>query len=139
MLQGDECKYRRQLSAVLGCLIDFHPGSPAWKADSGQMKLERHEHAMYVFRLSWRRRIKLLRDVALAIAQLHEGTLEPGAGGKTGKEGLRSCRRICTHDVRVHNMMLDSEQKSVILIDFANGSIEGLCDYVVNPYRNVLV
>lgn len=33
--------------------------------------------SMNIFRLSWRRRITILRDVALALAQCHEGCLDP--------------------------------------------------------------
>lgn len=96
---------------------------------------------MYVFRLSWRRRIKLLRDLAVAIAQLHDACLEPGARDRdrTPRPACTRFPRMCTHDVRVHNIMLDSNQQSVVLIDLANGSIDGLCNYVDKPSNNILV
>lgn len=73
-LQGVENVWVFTEHLPCGSLVDLLETSAGPHIERSATQLQ----AMHVLRQSWRRRLTIMRDIAFALAQCHEGRLDPG-------------------------------------------------------------
>lgn len=69
---GEEIDLRDTLGVLLETLAAQKPGSLS-------IALTDDKYAVFMLRLSWSYRLNLMRDLAKALAQCHQGILDPSA------------------------------------------------------------